>query len=80
MYKLSQATTEAKAILGSLPIFDPLVLCFQHLEIEFGGIRCDRMCTCRTSRKKLEMLQGLRMHDLQGLLVEVEIHSHSINC
>ena len=37
--RLSRASTEAIATIGPPPIFDPLVLFFQHLEVEFGGVR-----------------------------------------
>ena len=41
--RLSQATKEAVASLGDPPPFEPLKEFFDYLEVEYGGIRRDRM-------------------------------------
>ena len=41
--RLSQATREAVASLGDPPPFEPLKEFFDYLEVEYGGIRRDRM-------------------------------------
>ena len=41
--RLSHATMEAVASLSDLPPFEPLKEFFEYLEIEYGGIRRDRM-------------------------------------
>lgn len=41
--RLSKASTKAIATIGPPPLFNPLVLFFQHLEVEFGGIIRDCM-------------------------------------
>ena len=43
LLRLSQATREAVALLGDPPPFEPLKEFFDYLEVEYGGIRGDRM-------------------------------------
>ena len=51
--RLSRASTEAIATIGPPPVFDPLALFFEHLEIEFGGIRRDRMRHIQDFKKEV---------------------------
>ena len=51
--RLSRASIEAIATIGPPPIFDPLELFFQHLEVEFGGIRRDRMRHIQDFKKEV---------------------------
>ena len=51
--RLSRASTEAIATIGPPPYFDPLVLFFEHLEVEFGGIRRDRMRHIQDFKKEV---------------------------
>ena len=41
--RLSQTTREAAASLGDPPPFEPLKEFFDYLEVDYGGIRRDRM-------------------------------------
>ena len=41
--RLFRASIKATATIGPPSIFDLLVLFFQHLEVEYGSIRRDRM-------------------------------------
>ena len=51
--RLSRASTEAIATIGPPPQFDPLRLFFEHLEVEFGGIRRDRMRHIQDFKKEV---------------------------
>ena len=51
--RLSRASTEAIAIIGPPPMFDPLKIFFDYLELEFGGIRRDRMRHIQDFKKKV---------------------------
>ena len=51
--RLSRASTEAIATIGQPPAFEPLALFFEHLEVEFGGIRRDRMRHIQDFKKEI---------------------------
>ena len=51
--RLSRASNEAIATIGPPPHFDPLKLFFEHLEVEFGGIRRDRMRHIQDFKKEV---------------------------
>lgn len=50
--RLSRASTEAIATIESPPHFDPQRLFFDHLEVEFDGLRRDRMRDIQDFKKE----------------------------
>ena len=52
--RLSRASTEAIATIGPPPMFDPVNIFFDYLEVEFGGIQRDPMRHTQDFKKEVE--------------------------
>ena len=77
--RLSQATREAVASLGDLPPFEPLKKFFDYLEVEYGGIRRDRLRHLQDFQREKGIHLTSCMHDWHGLLRKQVMRSLSVS-
>ena len=77
--RLSQATMEAVASLGGPPPFEPLKEFFDYLEVEYGGIRRDRMRHIQDFQREKGDTLALCMRDWHGLPRKQVMRSPSVS-